>query len=96
MCRSAGLGGTRWVGGGLRADNRSQGCSALPAGDCSGSGVDVRTGGELLRGHGVSLCVPFSPSRAESVSPVEGERNAEGLLLVCWRSLLFCVFTLFV
>jgi len=43
----------------------------------------VRTDGELLRGHGVSLCVPFSPSRAESVSLVEGERNAEGLLLVC-------------
>ena len=67
----------------MRADSRSQEHSALPAGGCLGSGVDVRTDGELLRGHGVSLCVPFSPSRAESVSLVEGERNAEGLLLVC-------------
>jgi len=68
VCRSAGLGGTGWVGGGLRADNGSQGCSALPASDYSGSEGGRAHGWGAVAGHGVSLCVPFSPSRAESVS----------------------------
>jgi len=69
-----GLGGTGWVGGGLRADNCSQGCSALPAGDCLGSEGGRAHGWGAVAGSWGSLCVPFSPSRAENVSPVEGER----------------------
>ena len=72
-----------WVGGGLRTDSRSQERLALPVSGCQGAGWTCARVEELLRGHGVSLCVPFSPSRAESVPPVEGERNAEGLLLAC-------------